>query len=81
MRNGECPKCGSHEIYTNTEDGEGFGGDESATLNCGLDSTEKWQTFLCTNCGYYENYLTDKILIADIVAKRKKMKSWKKVSD
>lgn len=78
MRNGKCPKCGSSEIYTNDADGEGFGGDEAATLQCGLDSTDKWQTYLCVNCGYYENYLTDKDLMADIVAKRKRMKSWKK---
>jgi predicted nucleic-acid-binding Zn-ribbon protein len=79
MRNGECPKCSSHEIYTSDEDGEGFGGDESSSLNCGLDSTDKWRTYLCANCGYYENYLTDKDMIANIVAQRRKMKSWKKV--
>ena len=80
MRNGECPKCGSHEIYTSNEEGDGFGGDNSCMLSCGARFTEKWQTFLCVNCGYYENYLTDKELIADIISKRKKMDGWKKIS-
>ena len=79
MKNGECPKCGSHEIYTSPDDGDGFGGNESSSLNCGLRSTEKWQTYLCANCGYYENYLTDRNLIADIIAGRKKMGGWKKI--
>ncbi len=80
MRTGKCPKCNSQEIYI-SEDGGGIGGQEHAieVNNNGSRYIYKWQTCLCANCGYYENYLLDSQLIASIKANPKK-EHWKKLS-
>lgn len=70
MRNGECPKCGSHEIYASKE-GPGIA-PESFTWyvldahRAGISLEDR--TFLCSGCGYWENYLQNRKVIADIVA-------------
>ena len=70
MRNGECPKCGSHEIYVST-DGSGIAPSgfawyvrTSRSLTTSFDD----QTFLCAQCGYWESYLQNQEVIAEIVA-------------
>ena len=79
MKNGQCPKCGSQEIYF-SEKGGGIGGREQTleVKNSGSPYAYAWQTFLCANCGYYENYLLDAQKIASIKANPKK-EGWKKV--
>ena len=41
--------------------------------------TANWETFLCLECGYYENYLLDKALLTKITA-NPQQSAWKKVS-
>ena len=80
MTNGECPKCHSREIYA-SEGGGGIGGHGYYYLevkNDGSPNSTQWQTFLCVDCGYYENYLFDKQKIANIKANPQKEK-WKKL--
>lgn len=81
MRNGECPKCKSHEVYGTTKDMPGITFDvwhlkvsnsSSATL-----CTQN-QTFLCANCGYWESYILDREILADIVNNTDKTE-WVKV--
>jgi predicted RNA-binding Zn-ribbon protein involved in translation (DUF1610 family) len=81
MIKGKCPKCSSQEIYV-SEDGGGIGGHSYFYLevkNDGSPNSLQWQTYLCADCGYYENYLLDKQKIAKIKANPKKEK-WKKLS-
>jgi hypothetical protein len=44
-----------------------------------MNGTRQWVTYLCANCGYFENYLTDKDKIAQIVADPTKA-TWRKLS-
>lgn len=80
MKNGTCPNCGSREIYASLDKGgigEGFA--IHVLDGGGMVPTRKWQTFLCAQCGHYENYLLDEAKIAKIVEDPLKA-GWKKVS-
>lgn len=69
VKDGKCPKCGSHEIYASTE-GPGIAPKNwmwyVSTAN-GVEISLDDQTLLCTSCGYWENYLRNPKAIADIV--------------
>jgi predicted nucleic-acid-binding Zn-ribbon protein len=80
VKNGQCPKCNSREIYSSLEGG-GIGDGFSVHVldGEGMVPTRRWQTFLCAACGYYENYLLDEEKIANIVEDANKA-GWKKVS-
>jgi predicted nucleic-acid-binding Zn-ribbon protein len=56
LKSGTCPKCGSGEVYTTN--GIPKRGDRmllviSSFIRCYLD------TYLCTNCGHFEEYIND----------------------
>ena len=80
MKNGQCPKCNSHEVYSSV-DGGGIGDGFSIHVRDGdgMKPTRQWQTLLCAACGYYENYLLDEVKIERIVEDPQKA-GWKKVS-
>ena len=87
MRDGECPKCGKRNVYRCHVPGQGGGisssGDNSRMLHVRdvyrWEYTANWETFLCLECGYYENYLLDKALLTKITA-NPQQSAWKKVS-
>lgn len=58
MKKGKCIKCGSNNIYR-TE--KGIGGNDLAVLkkSSWMSSTSSTTTYLCTDCGYFENYISD----------------------
>lgn len=78
MKDGTCQKCGSTEIYESL-DGGGVGGREHALgiRNGAPLATYDWITYLCANCGFYENYLLDKKMLSAVVANPAKA-GWKK---
>jgi predicted nucleic-acid-binding Zn-ribbon protein len=80
MKNGQCPKCSSGEVYASMDSG-GIGDGYSIHVleGSGMAPTRKWQTYLCAACGYYENYLLDEVKIARIVDEPQKA-GWKKLS-
>lgn len=80
MKNGQCPKCGSHEIYASLNSG-GVGEGFSIRVLHGesMSPTREWQTFLCATCGYFEHYLLDEGKIARIV-EDPQTAGWKKIS-
>ena len=86
MRDGVCPKCGKHNVYRCHVPGYGGGiaeTSESAYMLHVRDVytwqvTGDWETFLCLECGYFENYLLDKALMAKVAANPQS--GWKKVS-
>jgi predicted nucleic-acid-binding Zn-ribbon protein len=70
MRSGKCPKCGSTEIFQShdPQTGGGIGWGESpeylrVLAKWGATMTKKWETFLCGNCGYFENYIMDREIL------------------
>ena len=81
VKDGQCPKCGSHEIYASTA-GPGIGTDNWCWYVKTADSasvSRDDQTLLCTSCGYWENYLRNPKVMADIVGTTGG-KNWVKVS-
>lgn len=58
MRDGRCSRCGG-EVRQLTNGI--YAGGEGVTVNDGsmIRAPSSYETFLCTACGYWENYLTD----------------------
>lgn len=77
MREGVCPKCSSHDVYTNQEIGtvESVYGVQAIPVK-GVARTEfaRLITYVCAGCGYAESYVRGSQSIAQIV------RHWKKVS-
>ena len=79
MQNGICPKCNSNEIVTSVDTaGVGFESTLKVLLGKLIISTRKWASYLCMNCGYFENFLLDREKLDAIRADPGKM-GWKKV--
>jgi hypothetical protein len=75
MKNGKCPKCGSATVFT-LENGVAYGFKEPI-VNTGASilSESIVDSYLCTTCGYFENYIKDPHALAQIAAGKK----WKAV--
>jgi hypothetical protein len=80
MKNGQCPKCNSQEVYVSLNGG-GIGDGFSIHVRDGesMKPTREWETFLCAACGYFENYLLNRGMIERIVVNPHAGR-WKKVS-
>lgn len=58
MKNSKvCPKCESREIYTKTKVSDNTGW--RSFFISGLSSVYV-DMYICTNCGYFEEYVTEK---------------------
>ena len=57
MKNGQCPKCGSREIYSNTN--RKFPALHTMTIGSGNFGNRYayLDTYICGSCGYVENYV------------------------
>jgi hypothetical protein len=66
MRNGKCPKCGSEAVHSLTNGIVPGGRDREYVQFEGMYSAINIQSFVCTTCGYYENYLADPNRLAEI---------------
>ena len=58
MRNGICDKCGSESIYA-TKRGLMYGDSNLLSVNNGgvIRDTVGVDTYVCSRCGYFENYV------------------------
>ena len=55
----QCPRCNSQNMLYRTA-GVGFHGQLMVGSGGAFSTgTLKWETYLCPDCGYFENYLTD----------------------
>ena len=52
----KCPKCNSSNVFTKKGSGVGFDAVIWVGLGIGMKSTSDWVTYLCVECGYFENY-------------------------
>lgn len=61
MRSGQCPKCGSYEIYSGAEIHQKEGRDGANTIPVGgLYGVQiPLDNFVCLSCGYVESYISD----------------------
>lgn len=69
MKNGKCPKCNSSSVYFK----------EYALDMVTLDGKRvEYVNYLCTDCGYFETYITDKDALSKIPKRAEKLGDWKK---
>jgi hypothetical protein len=69
MLDGQCPRCNSQTVFKRTN---GIVSGDKHVFVRGLGfSTPRTDrlTYLCTACGYYENYITDKDILEKVVQK------------
>jgi predicted nucleic-acid-binding Zn-ribbon protein len=77
MSDGICPKCNSHEVYTNREIGPVnsiYGAQAIPVRGAGQTEFARLVTFVCAACGYSESYVRGSSSLSQIV------RYWKKVS-
>ncbi len=64
LTQGICPACSSHDVVVSTSErngGIGFGLALSVmTDGKSMSGTGQWRTYLCLDCGSFENRLTDR---------------------
>jgi predicted nucleic-acid-binding Zn-ribbon protein len=69
MKNGKCPKCNSTKVYFK----------EYALDALTLDGKRVENiSYICTDCGYVETYVTDKDALGKIPVRAEKLGDWKK---
>jgi len=68
MKNGKCDKCGSMTVHVLTN-GFAPGGRREYIVFDGMYSAVDVQSYLCTTCGYYENYVADPKRLAEVAQK------------
>jgi predicted nucleic-acid-binding Zn-ribbon protein len=86
MRDGHCPKCGNQNVYRCNVPSQGGGISPASPQGYMLQILDTygwklvgdWETFLCADCGYYENYVLDKALITKVIT-NPKGSAWQKV--
>jgi ssDNA-binding Zn-finger/Zn-ribbon topoisomerase 1 len=64
MKDGRCPKCGSHDVHVDREN-HGY----STLLRTGPLSSARLDAYVCVNCGYVEYYLSDEEKLRQISEK------------
>lgn len=77
MKNGKCPSCGSMNVYTKPE------GMQLASstprergvyiFTTGLTAKSPIDAYVCADCGYFMNYIADKMKLAEVA------QNWTKV--
>ena len=65
MKNGKCLKCGSMTVHS-LVNGFAPGGRREYIGYGGAFRAVDVQSYLCTTCGYYENYVTDVARLAEM---------------
>jgi predicted nucleic-acid-binding Zn-ribbon protein len=68
VEKGVCPKCGSSEVYRRRG---GMASSHGVFLLLSLLRYLEIDTYVCTNCGYIENYTADKYRLPEIVCNKK----------
>ena len=69
MKRGDCPKCGSSEVYAGTEVFPKSGPFTSNAIPVSLTTMAPLDNYVCAACGYVESYISRR---EDIEAIRRK---------
>jgi predicted nucleic-acid-binding Zn-ribbon protein len=72
MKNGKCPKCNSSNVFKQ----EGGAGPEHGiyVYTSMLTSPSKCDSYICVDCGYFENYIMDTAKLQEV------QKKWTRVA-
>lgn len=77
MKDGNCPKCGSGEVYSGVELIMKGGPFASNSIPVSLTSLAPIDNYVCVTCGYVEHYISDQSKLKEIVKKWDKAESEK----
>ena len=58
MKNGQCPKCHSATVYSQTG-GVFFNNNVIHVRTSQADQAVPFVSYICTTCGYFENFIAD----------------------
>ena len=70
MKNGICIKCSTSAVYRKEYELH------AVTLN---GKAVRSESYVCTNCGYFETYVLERDALNNVVARAQKLGDWKKV--
>ena len=74
MKNGKCPKCDSTNIFKQDR-GAWMGENGGLYVQTGFATkASDFESYVCVDCGYFENYIIDKGKLQEV------QKKWAKVS-
>jgi DNA-directed RNA polymerase subunit RPC12/RpoP len=65
LKDGQCQQCGSRAVVTSAQ-GIGWGSLLEITDENGGDRSEEWTTYLCVDCGLFENRVTSVSYLAAV---------------
>ena len=76
MKSGQCPRCKANTIYLRKQ---GIEYERSMQLGILIRTDEgggpiPLNNYVCTTCGYFENYIADKTKLEQIAAQWEKVK-------
>jgi predicted nucleic-acid-binding Zn-ribbon protein len=69
MKSGTCPKCSSSNVYFKP-----YALDKVTLDGRGVEYVD----YVCTDCGYFETYISDKDALSQIPKRAEKLGDWKK---
>jgi predicted nucleic-acid-binding Zn-ribbon protein len=72
MRDGQCPKCKSQEVY--------FVEESELQINLGAFSAAFLSYYVCVSCGYAELYVKDGDLLPKIAEKYMSVRELKEIA-
>ena len=75
MKNNQCSKCGSEEIYSGADVFPKSGPFTSNSIPVSLTSIAALDNYICADCGYVESYIADAHKLKEISQKWQKVKS------
>ncbi|WP_373500366.1 hypothetical protein [Desulfococcus sp.] len=66
MKNGQCPKCGSKEVYSGANIPLKSGPFSSNAIPLGLTSMAALDNYVCTACGLVESYIAESSKLEEV---------------
>ncbi len=69
MKDGICPKCGSHAVYSGVDVLMKGGGHGANTIPITSFTGARLDNYVCGECGYVESYIADREKLEKIIDK------------
>jgi predicted nucleic-acid-binding Zn-ribbon protein len=76
LKSGICPKCGGKDVYSDKDKARH---NERGFMMVSPATGYKIDTYVCLNCGYFEEYFNDEEF-KDEKTKKKMLEKWTKIN-